>query len=547
MEDRTRVIKIESILGGQSPTTHFGASDQFRASIGIDPGMPINDNQDRLAHYPSGLLHPVAVSGVSTTFGSPKWIIESPKNEGTLYIYDAAGSVYTVNDVFGGFTGIGDLNDGGSAEGNGGAYYDNYIYFARDTTIARYGPLDGTAAFTDDYWVSTLGKSALTNTPYPLDFDFSIEYPNHVMHRHSDGRLYIADVVGNQGTIHYIQTTKTTDEGDTDAGSTYSKLQVGYGLWPTAIESYGTDLVISFIELTRASGQRSIKGPRAKVAFWDTTSQNINKITWVEFPDQMITAMKNINGTLYIISGNQYAEGFRISRFIGGYTFEQVAFIPSGSPSFAGAVDGDSNRLMCGSWTYVPEESGTVFSYGLAGFNSPGIFSIVAVRGFDSDNTITNPSCFVTALKYAASNDGTLIENGPVMGVSNPVRNHSIMLRTTDGDDYETAPEVFWSQIYRIGQPFKIKKIRLPLAQAMAANMTLTAKIYTDDGAGTTYTLASIDNTNDPGAFNVIRRSGSSGETITGQHNFWLELRWTGSALCVVGLPITIEYELIDD
>ena len=77
--------------------------------------------------------------------------------------------------------------------------------------------------------------------------------------------------------------------------------------------------------------------------------------------------------------------------------------------------------------------------------------------------------------------------------------------------------------------------------------MIVTPKVYTDDNKGTTHTLQTINNTNYPGAFNVILRSNSSGGDILGNHNFFLELTWTGEALCVVNLPITIEYELIDD
>jgi hypothetical protein len=34
---------------------------------------------------------------------------------------------------------------------------------------------------------------------------------------------------------------------------------------------------------------------------------------------------------------------------------------------------------------------------------------------------------------------------------------------------------------------------------------------------------------------------------LTGNYDFFLDLEWSGSSLLVVTLPITIEYELIDD
>lgn len=537
-EDNKGVIRIESILGGQSLLSHFAAHDQFRAALGIDPSQPINDSTQAKSIVSSGLLRPngtVELSSGSDLVHAPMWMESNPKN-GNVYVYDYAGSVYTIDGNFTAVTGLGDLNDGMSAKGNGCAYYDNYMYFSTDTTVARYGPLDGTAAFTDDYWVTTLSKTRLTdNSGYPSQNRIStITFPTHVLHRHSDGKLYIADVVDGKGTIHYIATTKTTVEGDTDNGSTYNKVQVGYGLLPTAMESYGSDLVIAFYE-GNASG--FVTQSRAKVAFWDTTSTNVNKIVWVEFPDDYISAMKNIDGILYVASGRVKADGFRVSRFVGGYTFEEVAFFGTGAMPFPDAMDGQSNQLLFGSYTDVPETAGCVYSLGLNNSKlGQGIFTPHRV-------TYTAAISCVTSLYLSDNwNLGFLAPTvGWTTGASG-VSTNGIDVRVASG--YDNAPPVFWSQMYRIGQPFKITKIRIPLAQAVAANHILIPKIYTDDGNGTTYTLTTINNTNYPNSErNITYRL----ENVTGQHNFWLELRWTGSAFMTVGLPITIEYELTDD
>lgn len=523
------------------PTSHFGRTDQFRASIGIDPWQAIDDSFTNLSSKPSGLLKPVAVTNLGTTLGAPVWFVNEPKT-GLVFVYDAVGSVYTVDSSL--ITQLGDLNDGGTAMGNGAEYYDNYVYFARSTTIARYGPLNGTASFTDDYWVGTLGKSALSDTTYPVHDASSVKLPNHVLHRHSDGALYIADVVDNRGTVHFIKTTKTTVEGDTDNGSTYAKVQVGYGLWPTAIESYGSNLAIAFIEGQNDSGSPSNFNSRAKLAFWDTSSQNVNQITWVEFPDQFITALKNVNGNLYIFSGNGFGNnsGFRLSRYVGGYSFETILSFQGGdgeSP-LAGAVDGTSDRLSVGSYVRIPEDGASVLSVQLDKLSN-GFFNTMRAT---ANASVSNS---ITALKYALIDQDY---TSPLIGwVKGSTYGIDTQVFEASSYAYNNAPSVWWSDLFRIGQPFKIKKIRIPLAQAIAANMTVTPKIYTDDGAGTTYTggtsngLAIINNTNYNGKRNIVMRP----ENMTGDHNFWIELRWTGSALCTVGLPITIEYELIDD
>ncbi len=543
-------IKIESILGGHAPTTHFAAPDQFRTSIGIDPSLPINDEENAYSIIASGLLRPVGSEKVGTEVltHAPMWIISTPKDSKT-YVYDYKGSVYTALDgAFGtDITTLGDLTDGGTAQGNGAAYYDNYMYFARSTTVARYGPLDGTPSFTDDYWVTTLGKTALTDQQYPNDRSLGFEYPNHVLHRHSDGKLYIADVVGNRGTIHFISTTKITTEGDTDNGSTYAKVQVGYNFYPTAIESYGSDLVVALSERRAGNFNAADSTNRAKLVFWDTTSTNVNKITSVEFPDPFISALKNVNGVLYVISGGFNDDGYRISRFVGGYTVEEVYYSEVGQLPMPGAVDGNSNRIIFGSRTLVPEDRACVFSYGLQkSLLGQGVFNVMGA-------TATTAGAVITSLMLDQTDDFSI--NAPVIGWTTEeavgAGKHGIdrNIRATNSaaKPYDPAPQVWWSQMFRIGQPFKITKIRMPFASAIGEGVTVTPTLYTDEGSGTSYPLATINNINDSGKRNVIRRAGSSGETILGQHNFWLGIKWTGSALATVGLPITIEGEILDD
>lgn len=530
-------IRINSILGGQSPTTHFAAANQFRASLGIDPSIPISDTATTTGNLSSGLLRPTKaqdLSGGTVIHNPPLWIKSTPK-DGNLYIYDTGGSIYTIDSNFSAVTGLGDLTDGGTAGGNGMEYYDNYVYFSRDTTVARYGPLNGTPTFTDNYWNSTLGKTALTDTQYPKDYlvTADVEYPNHVLHRHSDGRLYIADVVGNQGTIHFIQTRKTTVEGDTDDGSTYGKVQVGYGLYPTAMESYGTDLVIAFWE-----GVDNIfhTQSRAKIAFWDTASANVNKLTWVEFPDPYISSIKNVNGVLYITSGRIAAGGFRVSKFVGGYTFEEVALFGSGVMPYPGAITGQSNQLIFGTSTDTPAQAGTVYSLGLNRASlGNGVFSIHRVSN-------TASSVFASAL-YLQDNYG-IDQLAPTVGWTTGANG-----RNNNGVDiqsgYGNSQNMWWSQVYRVGQPFKITKIRIPLATPLTANHGLGTKVYIDTGTVSTknYTFDNIGSSNyGTNTQSIVLRPTS----LRGDDNFWLELTWTGNDLMTVSLPITIEYELLD-
>lgn len=541
MANKTFQIKIESILGGMSPTGYFSSEGQFRTSVAINPALPESDFQT-VNRPATGLLRPSGTTSIddgvfpSEVDGSrfPTWIKTSTKDILT-YVYDSKGSVYTYNPDTATFATLGDLNDGGNSSGNGCEYYDNYMYFARDTTIARYGPLNGTPTFTDDYWVGVLGKTVLSDTEYPKTrLATTVDYPNHILHRHSDGRLYIIDVVDNRGTIHYISTTKTTVEGDTDNGSTYDALDFGYGLWPTAIESYGNYLVIALYEGTTTDD--STRQTVAKIAFWDTTSTNANQITWVEYPDQLVSAIKNVNGVLYLTSSNGYSSGFRVVRYIGGSSFEEVAMFEHGTTPFAGAVDGSGERLVFGTATTYPVSVGAVYSYGL---RRSGLGQGLHCIG----RTPTIGAQTITALKL---NQGSLVFDNMTIGWrGNTSTNQGSGVGLVGTGVYSSSwPSIWHSAFFRIGQPFKITKIRIPLLSPLSTltDRSVIPKLYMDDES-TTYTLNTLNPTNYPNKKTVTIRP----ENATGENGFFLELKWTGSVLCVVSLPITIEYELIDD
>lgn len=521
-------IKINSILGGQSPLAYLSQEDQFLSSGGIDPSAPSNDGVTNLWATPSGIIRPTPAKYEGTVVDEPIWIQTQPKDY-FKYVYNAAGSVFTLNNV-NDVTGIGDLNDGGNAAGNGMAYYDNYMYFARATTIARYGPLDGTPSWTDDYWVTTLSKTALEDTEYPKDSS-AIEYPNHFLHRHSDGRLYIADVVGNTGTIHFIQTTKTTVEGDTDNGSTYDKLNVGYGLWPTAMESYGDNLVIAFYEGPYDSSAE--RKSRAKIAFWDTTSENVNQITWVEYPDDYISAIKNTNGVLYFTSGTPGSYGFRVMKYIGGYSFKEVAKIKFSETPFPGAIDAIGDQLLFGGSTDKPFETAyirpAVYSIGLqTGGISNGLFNIFHYGSGSKVYSFCVPQ-----------------ENDDLGYLYPLVGTNTGSIVSMFGTSSYTNRTFWFSKVFNIGQPFKVKKIRLPMVEPIASGTYINAKLWFDSGEGV-WESTTINATGDwAGKQNVVLRP----ENAVGNSSFILNINWESSnqTLVAIALPITIDVELIDD
>lgn len=556
MANKTYQIKIESIFGGMSPSSYFGNENQYINSIGIDPDLDINANfgwttilDDTLAQKPSGLIVPVRAGIISGTFtGAPHWFVRVPKILSTtkeMYVYDSVGSVYTFSPGTMSITGLGDLNDGASASGNGAEYYDNYVYFARDTTIARYGPLDGTPTFTDDYWVNTLGLAALSNTTYPRGQYGPTATPNHLLKRHSDGRLYIADIVDNQGVLHFISTTKTTVEGDTNNGSTFNAIDFPYNYWPTAIESYGSQLVIALYEGNNVGGTATFKGTRAKIVFWDTTSSSYSQIIDYQFPDPFIAKIVNRNGDLYFFSGNE-SQGFpmRITRYIGGYSFEQIAYYPNTYLPAPGAYFDDMTRIyFAGNFIPSADENDTESSYG-----RPDVKALGSVFGGNGIYSIMGVGGTTAAVVTAIIKDESAVYAGfySVAGTD-----YGGMVGRMSTEDRLPQRNIWRSNMFRIGQPFKIKKINIPFATTLSnvsgvsTTKEITPVVWVDSGSFK-HTLTTINSTNFPQAI-TTQSATIYPNGLTGGSHFFLELYFENDEPMVVSLPITIEYELIDN
>jgi len=514
-----KTITIESILGGFTQTQYFGSSDGYNSAIGVDPDYPIGSDVKT-----SGMLVPTRYekfSGANIT-GNPKWIITNPEDE-KVYVYDDAGQVASYSSALGSET---DITSPTSGAGNGAAFYNNYIYLATPTNVARYGPMDGTPAIAQNVWTAaTLGsQTALGNPTYPSIRGVTL--PNHVMHMHGDNALYFSDVVNNQGVLHKIKTTKTTVNGDTNDGSLYNALDLPSGFYPTCIESYSTDLVIGAIQTLDST----LNQGRAALFFWDAVNTNTFYRGPVYLPDPLVTALLNVNGTIYIFSGNAQ-NGVRVSRYIGGESVSEVAYFEEGNPPLAGAVDALGNRVNFGAYTTYPENSASVFALGSKRRDLPfGLHNVVKT-------TSSGANQFVTALKYVQQSSS--VKPKLVAGWRDD---------SAKGLDKEsstaTYSSVWRSKMFNVGNKFQISKLIIPLGATLATNMSVIPKIYIDDGS-TIKTLDTINSTNFSGRKAVYKRPNLS--DAIGENNFFIELNWEGTVELPVLLPIVIELDVNKD
>lgn len=510
-------FKINSIFGGFSICDYFNSRGQFLCSLGIDPDMPATDAGNK----PSGYIRPTAMAKFSGANVSavPMWILTNPKNA-LVYVVLSNGKIISYNSSLASETLVGTLT---TCIGQGAEYYDNYLYFRKNADVARYGPLNGSPALTQNYWTSTLSLATPKHTTYPTIN--GVKIPNGDMHRHINNKLYFCDVFAvagvnaNKGILNYIKTKKTIVEGDTDNGSTYNALDFGYGVYPVCIETYQMDLVVALIEGVNTSMMRG------KIAFYDTTSVSCTSITSIEAPSEkeIFTAIKNVNGTLYAFSGF-LTGGCRVSKIVSGYSLEEVVYLPEEYPPISkGAIDHLVNRFCWGSNSIEPAVAGCVYAIGSKEQKLPsGLQNIIRCTA-----TKTNP--MVTAVKFVQS-DGKI--QLPIIGYKADDSEFGCDKKTTGCN----GNNIFRSEVIipeNWNEKFMLKKLRLSFGQAIAANMEIKVYLYVDNAiANRTWT---INNT-----------SGHSGKRfvvlypqIEISNNFFIEIHFTGSALLCISLPIT--------
>lgn len=515
-----QIITIDAMLGGQSPSQHLGGKTTFNTSIAIDPDF---------ADVGSGIktsasIYPVVYTKFSGSEidGDPYFIITNPKDSNS-YVYTNAGKLHGFDSSLSMLGGSFPITQTGGA-GNGAAYYNNYIYLAEGTDITRYGPLNNSPSETENVWTgSTLGsQSALTDTTYPSIR--GAEIPNHPMHVHVDNVLYFGDVVNGQGVIHRIVTKKTTDEGDTDNNSAFNVLDLPFGFLPTALESYGTDLVILAIQTTNAT----INQGQAMLFFWDTIAESFYR--QVPVADPLGTALKNHNGVLYVWSGNAQ-NGCRLSAYVGGEQLQDLVYMEEGAPPMSGAVDALGNRVIWGGYVTYPEAAACVFAYGS---KSPQLGkSLMNVARATSSGDNQN----VTAVKFVQQDSNK--QPKMIIGWGD-----DSAMGLDKFSASATIDAFYRSDLFDIGKEFSIKRVEFSLQKAVAANMTITPKIYLDD-LSSNVSLTTINNTNYPNGEKKIVLEPHG--TAYGDNNFLLELNFSGTSALPVNFPIRIIVDINDN
>lgn len=585
-------LYVNQIYKGWAASQYFGIEGTYNSSTAIDPDLPITSTDIRTSGFPipvgsavfsssnitssvireithpkDNLLWTVQTNGkvvfykkdltgetlVGTVAGSNATWAEYYNNY--IYIFGTGASKddisrvgplntlpyntqtgnYTVGlTVTGGTSGAtaiitGDVDAGATGTltlSNINGHFVNGETITDTSTGSALVNRTDASLIADSFWKGTLVLAALNNTKYPTFR--GVDMPNHVGHVHGDSSLYFCDFANGQGLIHKINTKKVTNEGDTagtTAVSTYNALDLPFGFYPTALESYDTNLFITGIYQTDSTTNQG----RSAWLIWDTVADS-----WttgpIYFADPIASAVLNVNGTVYIWTGNAQ-NGVRISVYNGGVSVSEIVFQEEGLPPFAGAVDALGNRIAWGGYSTYPSTGAVVWAYGSKSSNLPtGIHNVMKTTSGGA-----NP--FVTALKYMQQNSNVTPKVVPAWRDD-----------TTQGiDQYSTtatlSAKIRW--LFNVGVKADIIKVSIPFAGAVAANTTITPTLYFDNFANSKV-LTVVNNTNNPGEKKVIY-NGAELKDCYCWNNFVLELAWTGTNPLAAALPIIITLDIKED
>ena len=516
-------LSIGSILGGQSPTYYLSEADQFLLSVGIDPEKTYGTRAKA-----NGGIIPTAMTSITSGTGlgssAPMWVSSAQTSTGVM-VYAASGTVYTYSNTFTAPDEEGGIVKPTSGAGNGMVVYGDYAYFATTTDIARFGPLSATAPrLTQNFWTGSdyLNKSALTNTTYPSTRN--INYPNHTMHLHNDGAVYICDYANNQGMLHSFYIA----QDGTETTAVYQDLTLPPGQLPTDIESYGTDVAVTTSPAIDFSvGAVPRPSLSSSLILWDAVSGH-NFYRNVPVNEAMCTAVVNKNGELHVWGGN-LDQAVTLLKYLGGYSFQELAHLGEGSPPLASAVDSLGNMVAWGGWATYPEAFAGAYTYGYRNAKMPRNALNQILRISDSTNTLPVISCLKFLLRSAYPVIGWRTDTTASYGID----------RQTTGVTYAS---IFYTKVFNVGRPFSIRRIRIPLTAAVDAGTSIIPIVYFDN-EGASETLATINNTNYPNSDKIIDYTDLA---IGGTKDFFIRFTFQGTT--EVGFPpeIDIELEIID-
>lgn len=262
MAEKIKPLIIEAPRQGIAPSPHVGFGNMRNIDVVSKAGV--------------ARLNTILVKESGTTVDAQvKWIVKNPAAPANLYALDSNGVVYTSADSGDSWSEVSDRE----GAGQGLAVWKDYLFVAEGDKIDVYGPLSGSAAWSDDW--ATFGGNDTAWQPMLVS--------------KLDGKLYIGDG-------RYVATVEE-DSGQnfapgTDATYTFTDkaltLPEDYRI--KCLAELGNNLMIG-----TWMGTNIYDNKIADIFPWDGTSESYNNP--IQINENGVNAMINIGGALYVLAG----------------------------------------------------------------------------------------------------------------------------------------------------------------------------------------------------------------------------------------------------
>jgi hypothetical protein len=243
----------------------------------------------------------------ATVVDLPMWIVSGAPHDTNTYFYGDQGHIYQRTSA-GGWSSLRTVT---GSRGNGMDIYSDYLYYAQNTQLGRYGPLSGAPSFTDAWYTTTINDTSLAGFAPVKAFN---------------GYVFMAH--GNK----LLQTDGTT--------TTAAKLTLPSGLNIRALE-----VIDEFLAIGTWRGDSLTDNEEGYVFFWDGVSVNYNFFTKIE--DGGCNALLNSRNRLLSVLGSS---GFIYMNYNPFQKLQQLPKLKIGSfvEVFPGAVTAWKGQAIIG-------------------------------------------------------------------------------------------------------------------------------------------------------------------------------------------------------
>lgn len=268
----SEILNFKYFFGGISESEKVGQQGSFYSGEHLN----IYDEATSLGVLPAS----VKVSGTTVT-DLVKWIVSGMPKDTNKYFYGDTGNIYMETSA-----GVwSKLQETANSGGQGMAYHDNYIYYTQDTQIGRYGPLDDSPVFDDD-WQTGLNDTSDTNLAPVMAFKEGL-------------------AVGHGNYLGWWD------------GSVWDDDRI---VLPPGLEIRSLDMFNEFIVIGTWRGSKITDDEEGYLFFWDGISETFNYFT--NIPEGGINGLVNTKNRIFSVIGSSGA------LFLNYEPFEKIHQIP---------------------------------------------------------------------------------------------------------------------------------------------------------------------------------------------------------------------------